>query len=170
MVWEHLTEEKAQLILSEAKILFESTLDARSEIEKKTTYLLGYCFVWISGLMSFVFINHARLQFFIIPIIVYLFGLILIAHSLIKILYPTRYKLGGNFSRNMTTSQECIDQPYPMFVIGIAQELDDQSEDNIQTNNQKAASLKGGLQRLVYLSGLCLLLVLLPFLAQCLIG
>lgn len=168
--WSKINTDKAEKILDESETLFKSTLDVRAELEKKSTYLLGYCLLWISGLMSFVFINQSQLNFLMYPVIGYIFGLIIIAFFLARSMYPARYKFGGNFSRNLTKSQEMVDQDYTMFIIGIAQELDDQTANNISKNELKSTSLKRCLMGLICLSALCLLLILLSLFSKSLIG
>jgi len=158
--------DKAEKILAESESFLESTLVGKNELDKKITFFLGYCFLWVSGLFSIIVFHYFEIGWLLIPVVLYLFGLIYISFKLIKALSPMGYRLAGNRVEKIAHTQSSIDQKYEFFLIGIALEISNGSHHNQKQNKNKADALSGGLKKIVWLSVLCSLLLLAILFAE----
>jgi hypothetical protein len=159
--WNNLTEKKAEKILSESQKALKGTVQVKGIIDKKTTYILGYCLLWVSGLYSYVFVYRVELGIFLIPILFYIFSLVITAIFIFKNLSPDGFYFEGNSSKNIAT-QEALDCSTELFLIGIAQETDDRFEKNLKLNNKRAMRIKVALQILLcssFIVGLAIFLL-----------
>jgi hypothetical protein len=163
--WNNLTEEKAKQIFLESSDALKGTIHVRDILEKKTIYILGYCLLWISSLLSYAFINQCKLGFFLVPIILYIFAIIGSAILMIENLKPDDFNLEGNLSKNIIKTG-ALNQDYDLFLVGIAQEKDGRFEKNFSLNKKKASRIKTAIQIIVFSSLVASLFLVVVFFAQ----
>lgn len=157
-LYKNLTLEKAKQILYESGQGLRATIHVRDVLEKKTTYLLGYCLIWTSSILSYVFLHRFRLGMLLIFIAIYVIAILKAATLLMKNLAPTDFKLEGHQGEDFL-KREVIDQDFKLLLVGIAQRRDESFKDNQKRNKENASRINNAIQIIVYSSLGALLLL-----------